>query len=357
MLNSKAFLNEIELTHMDEYMLKLKFYIFVFCFFFACVSTDISLALDDNENEDNPVLITSDVKSFELWKTDPDARLLGLEYLKTLKNNQTELDEEVCKCIEASFSGLLYQYERLTLDREEKIDLAIKIREFEFLLSKYVNAGKVNPKDLYLEGMPELEMISLNSANIGALVAAKKIEKDIPKWVLDVISKGGSVIRNITRCMVSPRFSRLPSAFEGNTFLVGGERSAPSTNQDCYTLNFLTSMHPDILGFAENLSSLVAIPDSKFTIIEFDFLDNTILLNEEVLEEYYRILALGGTFIFKTNHNSADYYCQKTIKDERKQAQENLMKMFGGEVMQQDKKDSSWPTKQEAYYVHFQATK
>ena len=212
---------------------------------------------------------------------------------------------------------LLYQYyENLKFpDKKKREELAQEIRKIESVLA--TTDGTI---EAWLTLMPLCDIaVEVRSKNVDDVMENYKWI-NIPDKVYQDIKNG--VIMHTDRSWVLPTFYRFPSKFVGKKFQVGGNLN---NDNEMYTLNFDISRKPDVFGHAENLPTLVTIPDSKFEIVEFDFLNPLILLqNDYVMSEYCRILKSKGSLIFKTCQDTDEYYCS----NEAKEIIELLTKLF-----------------------------
>lgn len=322
----------------------------------------IAKATSTIENSLNDELIPA-LNKFETWQDKPNMWTVGLDNFKLLADDQFE---DNAQSISGSFSGMIYLYERINFDSSsliEKEKFAKIIREIEPLFAQFEREGRLELSHLYLEGAPKLDMRILNKDTLAEI----EHTRNIPKEVRDaILNNGEQRCCNFTGCtetqkecvVVPPIFRRLPSSFKGQEFIVGGERSNCENQLDSYILNYDIAHHPDIWACAENISSLVCIPDNKFEKITFNFIGIEIFSSNEnsleMINEYQRILQNDGLLHFKTVHGTKEYF--KSNYSSLCMILKNLKGIFK-EVKWERKKDSDWPNAKTCHYYSFIAKK
>lgn len=287
---------------------------------------------------------------------------IRMQWLEKVKDAEMFLDsldvlqleeEDYCGQTEGYFFTLLeaYKHSGGTSVEGRKVEVASKLRTYEVILSPHYNREKFKPEDLWDSAL-ELEYLDIN--NMKQLTEAIQRGADTPPpWVFDLIQNGGSTSFQLNYHL-PPKFFRLPSNFEGERFLIGGERLNPGDQQETYMLNFDRSKFPDILAKADDAAAYVCIPTGKFSTIEFDFIDNRVLHNFPVLQECVRVMNPLGVFIFRTQHDSQASY-RKIKGDGEIDKVKSYLESLYNDVTVEFKADKEWATNSQKYFYNFVA--
>lgn len=258
-------------------------------------------------------------------------------------------EEDYRNNVEAYFFRLLQFYKALdfTTVPERKIEIANKIRSYEIALSQHYNGVKFRSQSLW-DSEDELEFIHIDS-----MISLKKaVKRGAPKpsnEIIQLIQRGGSTGFSLNNYL-PPQFFKLPSSFKGVRFLIGGERTNSTEHPDTYILNYDRLKYPDIVGDAQDPTCFICIPSGKFSTIEFDFIDNRVLLNMDVLQECARSISPMGILVFRTQHDSKASY--KKMQPAINQAEKNLKSIFI-DVTAEPKVDEKWASDIHKFYYCF----
>lgn len=295
-------------------------------------------------SEDGESISSSEIRNFHAWKNT--AHKVYKASKKMLENLEADHKQKA-----PIFSGFLHVY-RMSNNTMVQQRIAEEIRTYAPIFSSWIDNGAITQEDIWLLDMPCVEEIQVNAENLDALLATGRISSppaDIEKGIRE---RREAHFVNLEPNFI-PKFFRLPSSYTGQVFIIGGERHSVDDQQDVYTLNFNPSFFPDILGKAEDLTSLIAIPDSKFARISFNFIDPTNLFQDDILTEYYRMLQSNGSFEFKSMR-SAEGCCQIMMRNISMGS--NIVQIFQKAPTLQILEDLSW-TDSRRFYVLLTITK
>lgn len=150
--------------------------------------------------------------------------------------------------------------------------------EFEPVIHRLIEKGLMSIDNLWIEGLPETKM------------------KIVEQGCMQIVDCGPLQFKG-----------RMLSAFKGEILFIGGKHTAIFPADNYYILDCDINQIPDVVGNANNLSHIQQFPNKRFTSVIFDHIGHVILLNEDLLKEYSRILKPGGTIQFKTEHADKKY--------------------------------------------------